>query len=262
MQPVVNIALRAARQANEFIQHSLNHMDFANTDHQNNQRKLAQTQSAIHKIFFDALKKAYPMHYIAELGEWDAQGKENSWHLHFHSDQATLRSLPLSAYTLVNKIKGRPEHAIVVNALTGEEFAASRNHGAAVNGRRMRVSEPRNLESATVHTNVLDVTTNEKRRLAMDLLSELHSSVAGIRMTGCPAIDLAWVAAGKVDAAVVLNPDMDDLAGVLLLCQEAGALSGTFSGSPPARTSRNLVVANNRTFKSLLQRLHTFDGIA
>ncbi|MCP5161724.1 MAG: hypothetical protein H7A00_08640 [Hahellaceae bacterium] len=260
MQPVINIALRAARQANEFIQHSLSHMDFSNVDPQSNQKKLSQLQTAVYRIFFDALKKAYPTHYIAEIGAMDADGKDNSWHLYFHADNAAIRSLPLTAYSLIYKIKGRAEHTIVVNALTNEEFSASRTHNASVNGRRMRVSEPRNLEHAYVHTNILEKARGEKRHIALDLLNDLDASVAGIRVTGCSAIDLAWVAAGKVDAAVIIDPDMDELAGVMLLCQEAGALAGTFNGGPASRNSRQLVVANSKIFKSLLQRLHTFEG--
>ena len=73
-------------------------------------------------------------------------------------------------------------------------------------------------------------------------------------------MDITLVAAGQADAVIVEDTDPAMLDGVLLLCQEAGTLSGTLSGGLVQEGRKgSLVVANPKLYKSIVQRLGGYD---
>lgn len=259
MQPVINIALRAARQANEYIEHTLGQIEYSDSDRSKNAVQLQKLQEVVYKIFFDALKKAYPKHYIANQGEWHVNEKEHSWHIsYFHSPENLMRKLPATGYSVVYKIKGKIEHAILVNPITGEEYAASRGHGASLNGKRIRALNTTDMSHSKIGSNLLSAAQKyESRHLIDDLAINIHQCSAGLQISDCYVIDIANVAAGKIEAAVLDQINIDDASAALLLCQEAGTLSGNFKGAPTSSNSKQLVIANPRLFKSLVQRTHT-----
>jgi len=89
-------------------------------------------------------------------------------------------------------------------------------------------------------------------------MSELASSVYQTTISGCDALDIAMVASGQIEAAVLTKVESTFLDAPLLLCQEAGVLAGTFSGGMFSETEDKLVVANPKLFKALVQRLNTY----
>lgn len=91
-----------------------------------------------------------------------------------------------------------------------------------------------------------------------DFVTELCSSVAQILVGNCAALDVAMVASGQIDAAILTNVNVSDIEASLMLCQEAGALSGTFSGGVFGAKEDKLIVANPKLFKALVQRLNRY----
>jgi myo-inositol-1(or 4)-monophosphatase len=74
------------------------------------------------------------------------------------------------------------------------------------------------------------------------------------------ALDIARVASGHLDAAVIFRPEPADLAIGVTLALESGALTGDFSGNPSTEKAKQLIVANPKLFREVLKTLHPFRG--
>ena len=260
MQPILNIALRAARQFNEYVNLSIDRKEHSSTDLKEDLKLVRHLEEVLFKTLMDALKKGYPKHYVAEVGEQVSDDKDDMWLIHgFDSEQHLLRKLPETVYSFVHKKNGKIHSAVIVNPFTGAEYVAVKGGGAIFNDRRCRVSGQRNLDGSLFATD----TTNQFKHDGSDhVISDLVTSLgqAGIysRTSGCPTLDLAQVASGQLDAALLINIKADQLEAALLLCAEAGALIGSLSDGFMKADSKTLVAANPKLFKSALQRFSSY----
>ena len=149
----------------------------------------------------------------------------------------------------------------MINPVTGEEYSASRGRGAALNSRRMRVSETRHLSEAVVVSNLLDQARGADEPLVWGELSAgLASQARQVRSTGCSVLDIARVAAGHLDAAILFRPSQEDLDIGLALANEAGVLSSDFSGNPSSGDTRQLAIANPKLIREVLRTLRPFQA--
>ena len=260
MQPILNIAIRAARQASEYINQTLDKNDPTQSDANANDKLLSHLEESLFQTFFDSLKKANPTHYIVEPGETLSDVKEDSWHIYgIHNPAHLLRKLPSSAFSIVHKRNGKSQNALLVNPFTGDEFTASRGSGAALNGRRIRCSPVKRLNESIITTNVLNQLSNHSEsHVVSDFITELSTNASQVLLSSCDAQDIAMVASGQIEAAILTKTNRDELDASLLFCQEAGALSGTFSGGLYSNNEDKIIVANPKLFKSLVQRLNSF----
>lgn len=260
MQPILNIALRASRHASEYILQTIDKNDPNPTDSYANAKLLNHLEEALHKNFYDALKKAAPTHFIVGFGETLDKPKEDSWQINpIHNPEHLLRKLPSCAFSVLHKHQGKSQNTLLVNPLSDLEFTATRGSGAALNGRRIRSSSTKNLDQAVIATNAFKLFSDAPNKHSIsDFVSELACNVQQVITGYCDALDIAMVASGQIDAAVLTNVNYQEVEGALLLCQEAGALIGNFKGMPFSAKEDKLVVANPKLFKSLVQRLNGY----
>ena len=119
---------------------------------------------------------------------------------------------------------------VVFNPVSRECFAAERGRGATVNGRPLHVTDCRSLEGAMVATGFSYEA--ERRAEQAQLLVELLPRIRDIRRAGGASLDLAYVAAGRVDAYYERGVKIWDVAAGLLLVREAGGLTADLDGEP------------------------------
>jgi myo-inositol-1(or 4)-monophosphatase len=262
MQPILNIALRASRQASEYINQTIDKNDPKPTDTLTNAKIISHLEESLYQNFYDALKKANPTHFIVALGETLEQTKDDSWQInHIHNADHLLRKLPSCAYSLLHKHQGKPQNTLLVSPISNFEYTATRGSGATLNGRRIRCSATKSLDQATVASNIFkSLNSSSDRHVLADLGAELSSHVQQLLISHCDALDIAMVASGQLDAAVLTNVNFQEVEAALLLCQEAGVLTGTFSGMPFSHREDKLIVANPKLFKALAQRLNSFQS--
>ena len=164
-----------------------------------------------------------------------------------------IHGVPHFAVSIACKYKGRLEHAVVLDPVRQEEFTASRGRGAALNGRRLRVSGRKSLEGALLGTgfpfrdNQIDNLDNY-----LNMFRSLVGQTAGIRRAGAASLDLAYVAAGRYDAFWEFGLSEWDMAAGALLVQEAGGLVSDFTGSHEFLEKGHIVAGNTKCFKALL----------
>jgi len=147
-----------------------------------------------------------------------------------------------------------PSNAVIVDPVRREEFTASRGRGAQLNGRRIRVSNLGSLEGALLGTGIpFKDHCDEKLAPYSKTLELLAGQCAGIRRAGAASLDLAYVAAGRLDAFWEMGLAPWDMAAGALLVREAGGLVADIDTSDNYLDSGNIVCGNPKCFKAVLQ---------
>ena len=133
----------------------------------------------------------------------------------------------------------------VVNApVLGECFTTLRGGGAYLNGQPMRVSQAAELESALVATGFPYTVRENLDNLMRNLRNVLHAT-QGLRRAGAAALDLAYTAAGRLDAFYEIELKPWDTAAGLLLVQEAGGTVSSFDPAVPYQLGDRTILASN-----------------
>jgi len=262
MQPAIKMALRVARQGSDYLKAHFERQE-PNGDADDRATQLDRVERSIYDNFSEQLEKAYKDHSIAGLNESDAGSHDKSWHIFpVLGRENFLRGIPDFAVALIQKKNNRTENLLLINPVTGEEYSASRGHGAALNSRRVRTSETKHADRAAIVSNLLDQTRNGGEDALMwgEMASLLAKDSSMFRTAGCVALDIARVASGHLDAAVIFRPEPADLAIGVTLAMESGALTGDFVGNPFTDKAKQLVVANPKLFREVLKTLHPFRG--
>ncbi|HXD54204.1 MAG TPA: inositol monophosphatase [Solirubrobacteraceae bacterium] len=144
-----------------------------------------------------------------------------------------IKGSPLCAISLALLSEGQPIFGIVDLPLLGERYVARAGGGAYLNGRRLHVSAGGSLEDTVVGITdfaVADDRSNENPR-HIALLSELAPRALGVRTHGSAALDLAWLAGGRLGATVMLSNRAWDVSAGVLLAREAGGATYDWDGS-------------------------------
>ena len=257
MEPMLNIALRAARKAAEKIEHSFDRVDLIDVETKSRNDFVTEVDKASEKEIIYHLRKAYPEHSI--LGEEGGvlAGKDSDYQWIIDPLDGTtnfIHGIPHFAISIACLYKGQIQHGVVLDPIKREEFTASRGKGATLNGRRIRVSDRRSLDGALIGTGIpFSGFALDNMGPFLGAMQEVAGQTAGIRRQGAAALDLAYVAAGRYDGFWEMNLQPWDIAAGCLLIQEAGGLISDFRGGHNYMDSGNIVGASTKVFKPLLQ---------
>ena len=153
--------------------------------------------------------------------------------------------------------KGELVAGLVYQPLTDESFWAEKGRGAWLHDRRLRVSSRRDLADAVIGTGIPHLGRGDPGQWNR-IYGAFCQEVAGIRRFGSAALDLAWVAAGRMDGFWEADLDIWDVAAGMLLVREAGGFVSDYRGGDRAVERREVLAAND----GLHSRLHKLLGQA
>ena len=145
-------------------------------------------------------------------------------------------------------------HAVVFDPVHDECFTAVKGKGAKRNGAPMRVSACTDLAQALVGT-VVPARGDPKLAAYLPSFNHLAGKCAGVRRAGSCALDLAHLAAGRLDAFWVMNLRSWDVAAGALLVREAGGRVGDFAGGGDFLRSSEVIAATPGLFNALRESL-------
>jgi len=149
---------------------------------------------------------------------------------------------------------GVPTLGAVYDPLLDELFAAVRGAGASLNGRALRVSSEDALERALLSTGfAYDVHRSEEDNL--DHFAHFVKAARGLRRDGSAALDLCYVAAGRLDGFWELKLHPWDVAAGNLIVEEAGGRISDFSGAPSSGSGREILASNGRIHHAMIALL-------
>lgn len=257
MEPMINIALRAARKAGENIVRASDDLDRVDIVAKGVNDYVSEVDIAAEKEIIYHLQKAYPEHAIIgeETGLTGDENAEYCWVIDpLDGTTNYTRGIPHYAVSMACLHKGKLEHAVIVDPVRREEFTASRGRGAALNGRRIRVSKRNGLDGALLGTGIpFKGHCDDRLQPYAKSVEVLAGQCAGIRRAGAASLDLAYVAAGRLDAFWEIGLAKWDIAAGALLVREAGGLVADIDASDNYLESGNIVCGNPKCFKAVLQ---------
>ncbi|MDH3640729.1 MAG: inositol monophosphatase [Gammaproteobacteria bacterium] len=257
MQAMANMALRAARQAGQIMTRAMDRVDRLHIEQKARNDFVSNIDREAEHAIIDVLHKAYPDHGIIgeEHGESHASA-EYTWIIDpLDGTLNYLQGIPHFCVSIAC-MKGRQfEHAVIVDPVCNEEFVASRGAGAQLNGKRIRVSSTAKLEEAVLATGIPPGSIAAHLDPYMATLHTFTGACRAIRRTGSAALDLAYVAAGRFDGFWEPQLNRWDIAAGALLVREAGGFVGDLVGGDGFMDSGNIVAANPRCFKAMIQQI-------
>ena len=258
MQPRINVALKAARSAAEYIVHSQEKLLFDKEQGQSAEHVYETVCSGAERSIVYHLEKAYPEDTITTRLQGTVQkGEEGEWIIDAIQGQHLFsRGLTGHVITMSYLVAGKVEHALVLNPHTKDEFYASKGRGAYLNNSRIRSSTARELNNATLAAQ-FPATDRTSTYLSgqFSVLTEVAEKGARVVMQDAPALMLANAAAGRLDGAWGINLREWEMQAPLFIAKESGCLFAGFDGSPSLEKG-NVLCAAPRLFKALLPTLN------
>ena len=259
MHPMLNTASAAAIKAGKIIIHQTQRLDQITIESKEMNDFVSDVDRAAEAEIIGALQRAYPDHgFQGEESDPINPEAEYQWIIDpLDGTTNFLYGVPHFAVSIALKRGNRLEQAVVYDPTLDELFTASRGDGARLNNRRIRVSPRKSMRGALMSTGIpFKVGQEALMDTYVKTLKALNPGTAGIRRQGAAALDLAYVAAGRYDGFWEFGLKPWDMAAGALLIQEAGGLVSGMTGANDYFETGNIVAANPKVFKEMLQRLH------
>jgi myo-inositol-1(or 4)-monophosphatase len=255
MNPTLNIAVRAARSAGNVIIRNLGKLDTLAIHTKDRNDFVTEVDRRAEQEIIFILRKAFPDHGILAEESGLQEGDEYQWIIDpLDGTTNFLHGFPQFAVSIALRHKGRMEQGVIYDPLRQELFTATRGAGATLNDRRIRVTKRNTLEGSLLGTG-FPFKSQQHLDTYLDMFRALFPQTAGIRRAGSAALDLAYVAAGRLDGFWEIGLSIWDMAAGVLLIQEAGGLSSDFSGGDNHLESGNIVAGNPKLFAEILKTI-------
>src|SRR5690606_38002557 len=165
-----------------------------------------------------------------------------------------LHGIPIFAISIALERQGQIVAGVIYNPAMDELYTAERGGGAFMNDRRLRVAARAKLSDAVITTGIPHLGRGH-HGVALIELKNIMGEAAGIRRFGAASLDLAYVAAGRVDGYWERWLSPWDIAAGILMVREAGGFSSDISGGQNMLEDGTIVAANEPIHRQLLQQL-------
>jgi myo-inositol-1(or 4)-monophosphatase len=232
MHALLNVAVMAAHRGGDTLIRSLNKLDRIKVELKGRNDFVSEVDRAAERAVIQTIHKHYPDHAIL-AEESGAQGDSEYLWVIDPLDGTTnyLHGFPVFAVSVALLHKNRMEHAAVYDPMRQETFTASRGRGAQLDGHKIRVSGCKSLDRALIGTGFPFRNADASLRPYFGMLEKAIAGTTGVRRPGAAALDLCYVAAGRLDAFWEIGLSKWDLAGGALIIREAGGMVSGLDGS-------------------------------
>ncbi|MBL4851674.1 MAG: inositol monophosphatase [Gammaproteobacteria bacterium] len=255
MHPMLNIAVRAARRAGDIISRSMDKLDSIDVITKDHNDFVSAVDEAAEAAIIDIIKTAYPDHQIMAEESGNQGDSDYVWIIDpLDGTTNFLHGFPQFAVSIALKHRDKLQQAVIYDPVSQELFTASRGAGAQLNNRRIRVSKRKILAGSLIGTG-FPFRKDQDLDAYLETFRAIAPKAAGIRRAGSAALDLAYVAAGRLDGFWEFGLKPWDIAAGVLLIEEAGGLVGDMTGGNTHFDSGDIVCANPKLFKILLQNI-------
>ncbi len=232
MDALLNVAVMAARKAGTTLIRKMVNLEKLKVEQKGHNDYVSDADRAAERAVIETIHKHYPDHAIL-AEESGTDGESDTVWIIDPLDGTTnyLHGFPVWAVSIGVQVKGRVEHGVVYDPLRQELFTASRGQGAQLDGRKIRVSGQKNLELALLGTGFPFRQADLEISAYLEMLAKSIHNTSGVRRAGAAALDLSYVAAGRLDAFFETGLAPWDLAAGGLIIREAGGIISGLDGS-------------------------------
>ncbi|MES2770391.1 MAG: inositol monophosphatase family protein [Pseudomonadota bacterium] len=257
MHPALNIMIKAARRASQVINRAANDLDHLAITAKQQNDFVTEVDRAAEVAIIETLQDAYPEYGILaeESGTTPGRGAGSDYQWSIDPLDGTtnfIHGFPQYAVSIALAYKEQVTQAVVYDTVRNELFTADKGGGAFLNERRIRVRKCLKLEDALIGTG-FPYRSFEHIDAYLAMFKELTQKTSGIRRPGAAALDLAYVACGRLDGFWEFGLSPWDIAGGALLISEAGGLISDLAGEQSHLESGNVIAGSPKVFAQLLQ---------
>jgi len=232
MHALLNVAVMAARRAGNSLMRNLVKLDSLTVETKGHNDYVSEADRAAEREVIETIHKHYPDHAILAEESGSTGTSETVWIVDpLDGTTNFLHRFPVFAVSIGVQVKGRMEHAVVYDPVRQELFTASRGVGAQLDGRRIRVSGQKNLDRALIGTGFPFRQADVEMEPYLAMLGKIIKNTSGVRRPGAAALDLCYVAAGRLDGFWEAGLSAWDLAAGGLMIREAGGIISGLDGS-------------------------------
>jgi myo-inositol-1(or 4)-monophosphatase len=258
MQPLLNIAIRAARRAGDLIVRNVDRVPSLSVRSKSRNDFVTEVDHLAEHDIIETIRRTHPDHGFFGEETGRSGGDEFIWIIDpLDGTTNFVHGFPVFAVSLAVEYRGRLEHAVVYDPLRQELFTASRGDGTQLDGRRVRVSKQATLDGALIGTGFPYRENTRWIDEYLAMLKTIMSKTAGIRRPGAAALDLAYVAAGRLDGFWEIGLSPWDTAAGTLLITEAGGHIGTLSGGTYTQGG-NVIAGTPRVYEEMVRELRPY----
>jgi len=256
MHPMLNIAVRAARSAGDFIARSFESDVDLEVKQKGDNDFVTQIDKEAEKIIISKIKQSYPEHsFVCEESGITEGDEEFKWIVDpIDGTTNFVRGIPHFCVSIALMYRGKLDQAVVFDPIKNELFTASKGKGAQMNNFRLRVSQSKELQN-TILATAFPFKDKTDTAVAMDRFTRVFEQCGDIRRSGSAALDLAYVAAGRYDGYWEKGVKPWDVAAGELLVKEAGGLVTDFSGGHDHLKKGEIVAANPKLVQALVKTI-------
>jgi myo-inositol-1(or 4)-monophosphatase len=252
MHALLNVAVMAARRAGSTLIKKMVNLEKLKVEQKGHNDFVSEADLAAEKAIINCILKHYPEHAIL-AEESGVQGESDTVWIIDPLDGTTnfLHGFPVFAVSIGVQVNGRMEHGVVYDPLRQELFTATRGQGAHLEGRRIRVSGQKQPERSLIGTGFPYRQADQEIGPYMEMLGKVLAGTAGVRRPGAAALDLAYVAAGRLDAFWETGLKPWDLAAGSLLIREAGGIISGLDGSEGFLDSGHVLTGTPKIYAAI-----------
>jgi myo-inositol-1(or 4)-monophosphatase len=250
---MLNIAVKAARRAGNIITRASRNLDVIAFREKAVNDFVSEVDREAEEAVIRTLRDAYPAHSILAEESGASGESEYQWIIDpLDGTTNFIHGFPQYCVAIALKHRELVTQAVIYDPSRNDLFTATRGRGAFLNDQRMRVSKRTHLRASLIGTG-FPFRQLEHMEVYLAILRDMMRGAAGVRRAGSAALDLAYVAAGRLDGFWEFGLSPWDMAAGALLVTEAGGLVGDLAGENRYLQTGNIVAGNPKIFVELLR---------
>ncbi len=255
--PIMNVMVGAARKASRPIRRDFGEVENLQVSMKGPANFVTKSDKRTEKIIYEELLRARPTYsfLMEEGGAHEGTDGQHTWIVDpIDGTTNFIHGIPHFAISIGLERAGTIVAGVIYNPITDELFTAERGRGAFLNDRRLRVASRSKIEDAVITCGIPHRGRGDHELFQREIV-KIQAKAAGIRRFGAASLDLAYVAAGRVDAYWERGLSPWDVAAGILLVREAGGRVEDIDGGPDALPTGNILAANDGLFTQLQKEL-------
>lgn len=255
-EPIINIAIDAARAGSVIIMRAMKRMDMVKVTEKSPNDFVTEVDQRVEEAIINVIKKAYPHHSILGEESGEIEGDDYQWVIDpIDGTRNFIHGFPHFAISIAVLYKGKIEYGVIYDPLRQELFTAIRGKGAQLNNQRIRIGARKLLDTALLATGFAYRHSDKEADLPDNMFKAILPICGDIRRPGAATLDLAYVACGRLDGYFEKGLHLWDIAAGILLVKEAGGMVCDTDGGEGYLKSGNVVAANPVLMRQLIKTI-------
>ncbi|TIS70608.1 MAG: inositol monophosphatase, partial [Mesorhizobium sp.] len=243
---LLNVMVQAAMKAGRSLSRDFGEVQNLQVSMKGPGDYVSQADRKAEEIVFAELSKARPGYafLMEERGAVDGEDGQHRWIVDpLDGTTNFLHGIPLFAVSIALERQGQIVAGVVYNPAMDELYTTERGGGAFMNDRRLRVAGRAKLTDAVIGCGVPHLGRGQHGNFLIELRNVM-AEVSGVRRLGSASLDLAYVAAGRMDGFWEANLSAWDIAAGALLIREAGGFVSDMDGGQDMLEAGSIVAGN------------------